>query len=147
MEQRTWEHRNINDFFEAYAQAMLHQDTRLMSRFYELPCIMMADGITNVYTDLNKLEGLFNQGIVYYSQLGVREFRPDLRSTAVLNEYYTRAKVLWQHCDSEGRMLYHCRYEYILLRQASGFWSMQSVLSVDEKARLEAWQIAQQEGG
>ena len=144
MEHKAWEHHNINDFFTAYATAMLQQDTRMMTRFYELPCTMMADGQANVYTDANKLEGLFNQGIVYYGQLGVREFRPDLRYCAPLNEQYTRAKVIWQHCDASGRLLYSCAYEYILVRQKGGHWTMQVVISVDEKKQLENWQTAQQ---
>jgi hypothetical protein len=147
MEHKAWEHTNINDFFEAYAQAMLHQDTRLMTRFYELPCSLMADGMANVYTEMNKLEGLFNQGIVYYGQLGVKEFRPDLRSTMRLNEHYARARVLWRHCDVNGQELYRCHYDYILLRDALGFWHMQTVISVDEKKQLEAWQLEQQGGG
>jgi hypothetical protein len=145
MEQKPWEHSNINDFFQAYAQAMLQQDTRLMTRFYELPCMMMADGLANVYTEPNKLEGLFNQGVVYYGQLGVKEFRPDLRNTLHINDQYARAKVLWHHLDASGALMYRCNYEYMLLRGKTGYWSMQSVLSVDEKTELEAWLEAKRE--
>lgn len=145
MEHKVWEHTNTNTFFDAYAAAMQQQDTRLMTRFYEWPCTLMGDGITNVYSEPNRLEGLFNQGIVYYGQIGVRSFKPELWSRHQLNEHYMRVRVKWHHCDESGVELYHCFYEYVLHSDKSGFWKMQVVVSIDEKERLAAYQLSQQE--
>lgn len=143
MEHKAWEWTNINDFFDAYSTAMLQQDTKLMTRFYELPCTMMADENSNVYTELNKLEALFNQGIVYYGHLGVKEFRPEVWSRYTISPHYIKVKVLWHHCDKDGAELYSCFYEYILAVDKNGFLKMQVVIAVDEKEQLQYWQNMQ----
>jgi hypothetical protein len=139
MDTRTRDLTNINDFFDAYAAAMEQHDTKLMTRFYDIPCTMLADEQSSIFTEINKLEGLFNQAMVSYTQLGIRHFNAELRNRRQISDRLYDVTILWHYRDAHDQLVYSCRYHYILRTDKQHHWKIQVAVSVDEKQQLDRW--------
>jgi hypothetical protein len=93
----------INDFFESYAQALEQFDTKAMTLSYHMPCTFLSDESSTVFTELSKLEGLFNQGTSFYKQFGIAHARPQVWSKRFWTDKICKAKVNWQYFDKENK--------------------------------------------
>jgi len=132
-------HHHISSFFESYARALEHSDTKLMAFHYFLPCTMLDDESSVIFTEASKLEGLFNQGVGFYKQYGVVHALPEVWNKRQLSAHIAQAKVKWQYLNEGRELLYTCDYHYILRHDKQGAWKIQVVVSVNEKQRMEAW--------
>jgi len=139
MEAKARDLTNINDFFDAYATAMEQHDTRLMTRFYDVPCMIIADDHSSAFTEINKLEGLFNQAIASYTQMGIRYFKAELWNRRQLSDRLHEVKVIWHYENAQQQLLYSCQYIYILRVDKNHSWKIQTAVSVDEKKQLDNW--------
>jgi hypothetical protein len=129
----------ISSFFESYARALEGFDAKGMAYHYILPCIMMDDAGSVVFTEGSKLEGLFHQGVGFYRQYGIAHARPEVWSKRLWAEQIAKAKVNWRYYDAENRFLYTCDYHYVLHMDRQKAWKIQVAVSVNEKERMEAW--------
>ncbi|MEI8280040.1 MAG: hypothetical protein WCG87_09770 [Bacteroidota bacterium] len=130
---------NINDFFEAYAKAVENYDTKLMVRYYALPCTLLSDESTTIFTEASKLEGLFNQGTGFYKQFGIAMVIPDLRTKQSLTDMISTAKVNWKYLDALNQPIYDCEYHYILKQDKQTGWKILTSISVNEKENMDKW--------
>jgi len=129
----------INDFFESYAQALEQFDTKAMTLSYHMPCTFLSDESSTVFTELSKLEGLFNQGTSFYKQFGIAHARPQVWSKRFWTDKICKAKVNWQYFDKENKPVYDCDYQYILRLDKNSHWKIDVSVSVNEKERMEEW--------
>lgn len=128
----------INDFFETYGRALEQHDTKLMAYHYNTPCTMMADDATTVFTEASKLEGLFNQAMVFYKHSGIVTMQPDIRSKHFLTNKIVQVKINWRYMDGNKNLVYDCTYHYMLRLSKDNQWKIVLSVSVDEKEKMEA---------
>ena len=129
----------INHFFETYAQALEHYDTKGMAYLYNIPCTMLSDDTTAVFNDAGKLEGFFNQGSAFYRQFGIAHVRHEIWSRRHLTEKVVNVKVNWQYLDAFKSPIYSCDYHYVLKLDKKEQWKIILSVSVNEKERMEEW--------
>lgn len=126
----------INDFFEAYAQAVERQDSKYMANCYALPCTFIADDASQIYTTEVKLEGLVNQGKRFYAVHGITHAIPDIKSKRSITNRLVRVTLNWKYTDKNGRTVYDCDYYYILKLDEQGQWKIEVAISVNEKEKI-----------
>jgi len=129
----------INDFFETYAKALEQHDTKLMAYHYHVPCTMISDDSTTLFTEASKLEGLFNQAVGFYKHFGITYVHHDVWNKHLLTEKIAQVKVNWQYLDSHKKPVYDCNYHYILKLSKDNLWKIILSISVDEKEKMEEW--------
>jgi hypothetical protein len=129
----------INNFFETYAQALEQHNTKLMANHYHLPCTMMADDATTIFNEASRLEGLFNQAVLFYKHFGIVYMRPDIRSKHLLTDKIAQVKIYWAYMDSNKNLTYNCNYHYIIRLTKDNKWKIVLSVSVDEKEKMEEW--------
>lgn len=131
---------NLNSFFETYAAALEHYDTKGMAYLYHVPCTMVSDDATTVFSDAGKLEGFFNQGISFYRQFGIVKVRHNIWNRRELTGRIVNIKVNWQFFGADGKPIYNCDYYYVLKMDKNQQWKIILSVSVNEKERMEEWQ-------
>ncbi|MBS1687101.1 MAG: hypothetical protein JSS96_00130 [Bacteroidetes bacterium] len=129
----------VNDFFESYAKAYEHFDTKLMAFLHNIPCTLLDDESTSIYQEASKLEGLFNQGIHFYKQHGIVHARAEVWNMHALTDKITKVKVNWKYYNAEKQPVYNCDYHYILKLDKHDQPKIVLSVSVNEKERMEAW--------
>src|SRR6185437_7713674 len=129
----------VDDFFESYAKALENHDTKLMAHHYFVPCTFLSDDATTLFTEASKLEGLFNQGVMFYKQFGVASVKADVRNKKPWSEKIIHSRVNWQYCDSKSQPIYNCDYQYILKPDKNNNLKIHLSVSLNEKERMEAW--------
>lgn len=130
---------NINDFFEIYANALVQHNTKGMAYLHHVPCTMLSDDATTIFSDASKLEGFFNQGMSFYRQFGITHVRSDVWSSQQLTDRICKVKVLWQYMDAFKQPIYDCDYHYIMKLDKYNTWKIILSVSVNEKERMEEW--------
>ena len=131
----------ITNFFETYAHALEIYDTKGMAFLYNIPCIMLSDEATTLFNDAGKLEGFFNQGVTFYKQFGIAHVRPEVWNMRAWAEKIVNVKVNWQYFDKHMHPIYNCDYFYVLKLDKNSHWRITQSVSVNEKERMEQWQI------
>jgi hypothetical protein len=131
----------VNDFFEIYAQALEHYDTKGLAFLYCTPCTMVSDEATTSFNDAGKLEGFFNQGAGFYKQFGIAHVRHEVWSKRELTGRIISVKVNWMYYDAAHSSIYNCDYHYVLKLDKADQWKIVLSVSVNEKERMEQWQI------
>lgn len=129
----------VNSFFESYAQALENFDTKAMAQHYSLPCTFLADDSAQVFTEASKLEGLFNQGTMFYKQFGITYARPDIWNKRSWSDRIIKVKLNWQYFDKDKQPVYDCDYNYILRLDKHEHWKIEVATSINEKANMDAW--------
>jgi hypothetical protein len=132
---------NINTFFEDYARALELYDTKGMSFLYNIPCMMLSDESTTLFNDAGRLEGFFNQGVSFYRQFGIAMVRPEVWNRRQMTDRITSVKVNWQYFDKNKEPIYNCDYYYVLKLDKNHMWKIIQSVSVNEKERMELWQV------
>ena len=132
---------NLNAFFETYARALERYETKSLAYFYNIPCTMLSDEATSVFNDAGRLEGFFNQGAIFYKQFGIAHVRHEIWSKRELTERIATAKVNWQFLDAANQPIYNCDYHYTLKLDKNNKWKIILSVSVNEKERMEQWQV------
>jgi len=135
----------ISNFFETYAKALENYDTKGMAYLYNIPCTMLSDDATTIFNDAGRLEGFFNQGVSFYRQFGIAHVRPELWSRREWTGKIINVKVNWQFFDALQKPIYNCDYHYVLKLDKNNLWRIILSVSVNEKERMENWQIKQKE--
>ena len=130
----------INKFFENYARALENADTKLMVTFYNLPCFFLSDDSSSIYTDPTKLEGLFNQAILFYKKSGVTHARPEVWSKRSWTDKIVKVRLNWQYFNADKQPLYNCDYHYILKLDKTGNWKIENSIAINETERIAEWQ-------
>ena len=133
---------NINDFFEIYANALVQHNTKGMAYLHHVPCTMLSDDATTIFSDASKLEGFFNQGMSFYRQFGITHVRSDVRNFKLLTERICEVKVQWQYLDAFKQPIYSCDYHYVMKLDKYNTWKIILSVSVNEKERMEEWKSA-----
>ncbi len=129
----------INEFFERYATALESFDTKHMSLHYSIPCTMISDDSTNLFTEASKLEGLFNQGTGFYKQFGIAHARPEIWSKRPISDRVAQVKLRWQYYDVLKQPVYNCDYFYIMKLDKNNQWKIELSVSVNEKENMDKW--------
>ncbi len=129
----------VNDFFESYANALEQYDTKLMALHYSVPCTFLSDDSVTVFSEANKLEGLFNQGTAFYRQYGIAHARPEVWSKRFWTDRIAKVKVTWYYYDANNQPIYSCDYQYILRLDKQDKWKIELSVSINEKERMEEW--------
>ena len=137
----------INNFFEIYSKALEHYDTKGLAYLYNIPCTMLSDETTTSFSDAGKLEGFFNQGANFYRQFGIAIVRHEVWSRRELTGRVTSVKVIWQYFDSHEQPIYNCDYHYVLKLDKHDLWRIILSVSVNEKERMEQWQVKLKNAG
>ena len=127
----------INDFFEAYANAVINHDSKYLAKCHALPCSFIADDSTLVYTTAAKLEGLINQSKRLYNVHGITEATPDIRSKRPITDRIVQVNLTWTYSNAKGRAIYDCDYQYILKLDEHNQWKIEAAISVNEKDKIE----------
>jgi hypothetical protein len=131
----------ISNFFEQYAKALQNYDTKGLSYMYNIPCTMLSDDATSQFNDGGRLEGFFNQGAGFYKQFGIAHIRHEIWSRRELTRKIANVKVNWQFYDARDLAIYNCDYHYTLKLDKNNQWRIVLSVSVNEKERMEEWQI------
>lgn len=134
------EHLHINNFFETYAASLENHDTKLMANHYFIPCTFISDDSNTTFSDASKLEGLFNQGVIFYKQFGIVHALPEIWNKQFITNRIARVKVKWSYLDKDKQLVYDCEYQYILKLDKHSHWKIILSISVNEKEQMEAWQ-------
>ena len=129
----------INEFFESYAHAFENYDTKLMAQHYNLPCTFLSNDAATVFSESSKLEGLFNQGSLFYKQFGITHVRPEIWSKRVWTDRIVKAKINWQYFDKDDHPVYNCDYNYVLRFDTNDELKIEISVAVNEKERMEEW--------
>ena len=135
---------NINDFFETYATTLEQHDTKGMAFLHNIPCTMLSDDTTTVFTDASKLEGFFNQGMSFYRQFGIAHAKSGVWTWSHITPRITVAKVNWQYFDALRQPVYSCDYHYTLKLDKRNIWKIIQSVSINEKERMEEWKMRKQ---
>lgn len=130
---------SINDFFERYAGALESFDTKFMTLHYSIPCTLLSDDSTTVFTEASKLEGLFNQGVGFYKQFGIVHARPQIWSKRPISERVAQVKITWQYYDALNQPVYNCDYFYILKLDKNDHLKIEMSVSINEKEQMDEW--------
>ncbi len=130
---------NVNDFFETYASTLVQHNTKGMAYLHHVPCTMLSDDTTTVFSDFSKLEGFFNQGMSFYRQFGIAHAQADVWSRQILTPRICKVKVHWRYTDAFKQPIYDCDYHYILKLDKYNQWKVMLSVSVNEKERMEEW--------
>jgi hypothetical protein len=130
---------HISNFFESYATALEHYDTKKMAFHYAVPCTFLSDDSSQVFNDPSKLEGLFNQGTAFYKQFGIVHARPEVWSKRSWTNRICKVKVHWSYFDKNNAPLYTCDYMYILKLDKYDKWKIETSVSINEKENMDAW--------
>lgn len=130
----------VNDFFEDYAKALAQMDSKRMAYLHSMPCSFVTDDLVSTFSDPSRLEGLFNQGVVFYKQFGLAHALPQVYSKHFLTERMATVKVVWQYLDERRRLIYDCDYHYTLRKDKEDLWKIAVTISINEKDRMMAWQ-------
>lgn len=134
---------NLNDFFDTYAHALENNDSKTLLMLHHLPCTMLADDAHTLFTDASKLEGFFNQGLLFYKQFGITHARPNIWNRGDMTPKIKRLKVNWQYFDVKKQPVYFCDYHYVLKADKHNHWKIVLSVSVNEKERMEQWRELQ----
>jgi len=129
----------VNDFFESYAGALEHYDTKAMTHHYNIPCTFLSDESSTIFSEASKLEGLFNQGTSFYKQFGIAHARPEVWSKRFWTDRICKVKVNWQYFDKENKPIYNCDYQYIIRLDKTDNWKIEVSVAVNEKEKMEEW--------
>lgn len=129
-------HSDINDLFEAYAEAFEKQDAKGMAQLYSIPCTLMSDDASSVYSEEAKLEGLIGQGKRFYKKHGITHAVPDVRHKYVFTNKIAQVKVNWVYYNKENEPVYDCDYQYIARLQANKEWKIEVAVSINEHERI-----------
>jgi hypothetical protein len=132
-------HKHINTFFDTYAKALENHDTKLMAWHYHIPCTMLSDDNMTTFTEASKLEGLFNQGVVFYKQFGIVHAHADIWKKDVWTDKIARVTVNWQYMDTQRQPIYNCDYQYVMREVKNGQLKIICSVSVNEKERMNDW--------
>jgi hypothetical protein len=130
---------NINSFFETFAQALESHNAKTMAFLHQMPTTMLSDDAYTVFTDASKLEGFFNQGIVFYRQMGIVYTKAEVWCKMDFTGRIARAKVCWIYTDALHQPVYECDYHYVLKLDKNNHWRIILTVSVNEKERMEEW--------
>jgi hypothetical protein len=133
----------VNNFFDTYARALENGDTKLMVNHYNLPCFLLSDESSNVYNDATKLEGLFNKAMIFYKKYGVAHVRPEVWSKRSWTDRIVKVRLNWQYYNADKQPIYNCDYQYILRLDKANNWKIESSVSINEMARIAAWEKAE----
>ena len=133
----------LNDFFDHYANALEQHDSKTLALLHFIPCTMLSDDAYTLFSDASKLEGFFNQGLLFYKQFGITQVRANIWSKAALTEKISRVKVNWQYFDASGKPVYYCDYHYIMKTDKYLRWKIMLSVSVNERERMEQWREQQ----
>ena len=133
-------HQYISNFFETYARALENHDTKLMANHYFIPCTFISDDSNTTFNDASKLEGLFNQGVIFYKQFGIIHAWPQVWSKQFWTDKIARVKVKWSYLDKDKQLVYECDYQYVLKLDKHNHWKIILSVSINEKERMEEWQ-------
>jgi hypothetical protein len=129
----------LNTFFESYAKALEHFDTKAMAMHYNVPCTFLSDDSSTVFSEGSKLEGLFNQGTSFYKQYGIAHARPEVWSKRLWTDRIAKVKVGWHYFDKANQPIYSCEYHYVLRMDKKDEWKIELSVSVNEKERMDEW--------
>ncbi len=131
----------VNEFFENYARALENYDTKGLAYLYNMPCTMLSDDAASVFNDWGKLEGFFNQGTGFYKQFGIAHVNHEVWNRRNITNRIAVVKVIWQYYDSLKQPIYNCEYHYTLKMDKNNQWKIVLSVSVNEKDRIEEWQV------
>jgi len=129
----------VNDFFESYAKAFEHFDTKLMAYLHNMPCTLLYDDTISMYTDASKLEGLFNQGVHFYKQHSIIHARAEVWNMQAWTDNTVKVKVNWMYFDANKKSVYTCDYHYVLKLDKHDHLKIVLSVSVNERERIDAW--------
>ncbi len=129
----------VSAFFEAYARALEHYDTKSIAYLYNIPCSFLADDTTTVFNDMSRLEGFFNTGAGFYRQFGIAHVRHELWSRREWTEKIINVKVNWRYMDVFNNPIYSCDYQYVLKLDKHDQWKIVMSVSLNEKQHMEEW--------
>lgn len=130
----------LNGFFEYLADALERSDAKTMAHLYLMPCTLLSDDVTLVFTEPAKLEGFFSRGAALYKQMGVARVQAELWNRQNWTEKMTLAKVKWKYTDKQAKDIYSCDYNYVLKCDKDGCQRILMSVSLNEKERMEIWQ-------
>jgi len=131
----------INNFFDSYAVALEHYDTKGMAFLYNIPCTLISDDTTTLFNDSTKLEGFFNMGAAFYKQFGIAKVRPEVWNRREWTGRIINVKVNWEYFDVLNQPIYKCDYQYVLKLDKNNHWKIILSVSVNEKERMEEWKV------
>lgn len=131
-------HSDINDLFDAYAEVFNKQDAKGMAQLYTMPCTLMSDEASSVYSEEAKLEGLIGQGKRFYKKHGITHAIPDVRHKNVFSAKIVQVKVNWIYYNKDNKPVYDCDYQYIIRKQANKDWKIEVAVSINEQERIDA---------
>ena len=129
----------VNNFFETFAHALENFDTKTMAYLYNMPCTLLSDDTTSIFTEPAKLEGFFNQGASAYKHFGVECVKHEIWSKHRWTEKMVLAKVKWSYFNSFGELIYNCDYQYVLKNDKSNQLKIIMSISLNEREKMEEW--------
>ncbi len=132
--------KQLNTFFDQFALALENYDTKTMAHLYEMPCTLLSDDATTVFTEPVKLEGFFNRGASVYKQVGVYKVRAEIWNRQIWTQKMLMVKMKWRYANQLGEEIYTCDYNYIMKQDREGNLKIVMSVSLNEKEQMEEWQ-------
>ncbi|MCB9065733.1 MAG: hypothetical protein H6551_11405 [Chitinophagales bacterium] len=126
----------INDLFEYYANGVQKGDVKQIANCYALPCTILSDNLSAVYTTAAKLESVISQGKRFYKQVGIASVFADVLNKQQVTERIYRVKVHWQYYTATGNPVYDCDYYYLVRLNSEDNWKIEVAISIDEQDKV-----------
>ena len=135
---------SVNDLFDSYSAAFELLEAKTLAFHYHLPCYFITDEAETVFTEQSKLEGMFNQAKHFFRKYHIEKMEPEIWNKRALTSLITEVKVIWHYKNANGTLLYSCDYHYILKLTEQKEQKIVTSISLNEKARMDAWLKTQQ---
>lgn len=136
--------KQVNSFFESYAEAIDNFDSKRIAWHYDLPCMLVSDEFSHQFTDNTKLEAVFAQVKRFYTQHHIAHARPTIWSKRQWTNKTVKVKVHWEYFDDDNKFLYGCDDHYVLRIDKNNMLKIIMSISVNEKEQTEAWLSSKQ---
>jgi hypothetical protein len=129
---------SVNDFFDEYALAIESFNAKSMVFCYQLPCIFISEENSTSFSDAAQLEGFFSKGITFYKQQGITQAKAEVWNKDFWTDSILKVKLIWHYYDKMNNPVYHCDYQYILVKEENR-WKITAAVSLNERQQMEAW--------
>lgn len=126
----------INDLFEYYSAGVRKGDIKQIANCYTLPCTILSDNLSAVYTTAAKLESVIAQGKRFYKQVGIASVFADVLNKQQITERIYRVKVHWQYYSVNEQPIYDCDYYYLVRLNEDGKWKIEVAISINEQEKV-----------
>lgn len=112
---------SVQQFFDAYATALLSYDAEKIAGFYQVPMAVYSDEGVQTVTAAKQVTGFWQEGVKPYKAAGITSAKPEILSEEQVSKNIIIAKVQWKNTKADGTSAGEETNVYILSNGKEGF--------------------------